>query len=218
MMDEAPDPQKLLRLAKQTLSSSERRKKYRKIDFLDQQFWYATQLNFFLAGASGVHQRLIYAGSQRGKTLSCAAEVTWQATGLYPVWWGGLRYKKPLLIWVACESVIVGRDTCQKKLLGDNFGDGLIPLEYLARKPIMVPGGTGAVDTLFVTHHDADGNPDGVSQIVFKTFEQRREKLQGASVDLIWIDEKPPMDVYSELLARTSATAGRSKRRRGHHL
>ena len=134
-MDEIPDPQKFLKLAKQRLSSSERRKKYRKIDFLDQQFWYATQLKFFLAGVSGVHQRLTYGGNQSGKTLCCAAEVTWHATGLYPVWWTGLRLKRPLLIWVVCESVIVGRDTVQKKLVGDNFGDGLVPLEYLARKP-----------------------------------------------------------------------------------
>jgi hypothetical protein len=51
MADDAPDPQKLIRLARQTLSSAERRKKYRRIDFLDTSFWYPTQLAFFAAGS-----------------------------------------------------------------------------------------------------------------------------------------------------------------------
>src|SRR5262249_21023963 len=135
-------------------------------------------------------------------------EVAWQATGAYPTWWKGKRFKKPPLIWVVSESTILGRDTVQKKLCGDDFGTGLIPLESFGKKPIMVAGGTGAVDTLFVTHVDAKGMPDGTSQIVFKSYEQRREKLQGASVDFILCDEKPPLDVYSELLARTSAVDG----------
>jgi phage terminase large subunit-like protein len=36
----------------------------------------------------------------------------------------------------------------------------------------------------------------------------RRERLQGETVDLIWVDERPDEQVYSELLARTSATSG----------
>ena len=34
-------------MARQTLSSAERRKKFRRIDFLDTTFWYPTQLEFF---------------------------------------------------------------------------------------------------------------------------------------------------------------------------
>src|SRR5262245_32314667 len=68
MADDTPDPQKLIRLARQTLSSSERRKKFRRIDFMDTSFWYPTQLGFFAAGSTGVHQRLIYGGNQVGKT------------------------------------------------------------------------------------------------------------------------------------------------------
>ena len=154
-----------------------------------------------------MHRRLLYGGNQSGKTISCAAEVAWHATGDYPLWWTGHRFNKPPLIWVVSESVILSRDTVQKKLCGDDFGTGLIPLECFARKPIMISGGMNAVDTLFIAHTDANGNPDGTSQIAFKTYEQRREKLQGA-VDLVWCDEKPPLDVYSELLARTSATDG----------
>ena len=99
-----PDPQGLIRLARQTLSSSERRKRYRKIDFMDTAFWYPTQLAFFAAGSSGVHQRLIYSGNQAGKTLSCAAEVAWHLSGNYPIWWTGKRFTKPIRVWAVGES------------------------------------------------------------------------------------------------------------------
>jgi phage terminase large subunit-like protein len=208
MADETPDPQALIKLARQTLSSSERRKKYRKIDFLDTAFWYPTQLAFFAAGSSGIHQRLIYGGNQSGKTLSAGAEVAMHLNGDYPFWWTGKRFTKPIRVWAVGESSQLVRDTLQKKLCGDDeFGTGLIPLESFGKKPVMVPGGTGAVDTLFVSHQ-SDSVVDGTSSLTFKSFEMRREKLQGESVDLIWIDEKPPEDVYSELLARTSATDG----------
>src|ERR1700732_1923709 len=104
MADETPDPQALIRLARQTLSSSERRKRFRRIDFMDTGFWYPTQLAFFAAGSSGVHQRLIYGGNQTGKTLSAAAEVSWHLTGNYPDWWTGKRFAKPIRVWAVGES------------------------------------------------------------------------------------------------------------------
>jgi len=208
MAEDIPDPQALIRLARQTLSSSERRKKYRKIDFLDQSYWYPSQRAFFMAGSSGVHQRLIYGGNQSGKTLSAAFEVALHLTGDYPHWWTGKRFNKPIRVWAVGESGQLVRDTLQKKLCGDDeFGTGMVPLESFGKKPVMVPGGTGAVDTMFVSHQ-TDGTADGTSSLTFKSFEMRREKLQGESVDLIWIDERPSEEIYSELLARTSATDG----------
>jgi phage terminase large subunit-like protein len=207
MVDE-PDPQALIKLARQTLSSSERRKKFRRIDFMDTSFWYATQLAFFAAGSSGAHQRLIFGGNQTGKTLSCAAEVSWHLTGQYPDFWTGKRFNKAIRCWAVGESATLVRDTLQKKLCGDQeFGTGVVPLESFGRKPTMTPGGTGAVDTFYVTH-STDGVTDGTSSLSFKSFEMRRQKLQSESIDLVWCDERPDEEIYSELLARTSATDG----------
>ena len=206
--DDVPDPQQLLRLARKTMSSAERRRRYRRLDFLDTSFWYPTQLKFFAAGSSGAHQKLIYGGNQCGKTLACAAEVAWHCTGAYPDWWAGKRFAKPIRAWVVGESSTLVRDTLQRQLCGgDEFGTGTIPLESFGRKPIMTPGGTHAIDTMFVTH-ETDGKVDGTSAITFKSFEMRREKLQSETLDLVWIDERPNEEVYSELLARTSATDG----------
>jgi len=209
MNDHTPDPQKLIKLARQTLSSAERRRKFRRIDFLDTEFWYKTQLAFFAAGNSGVHQRLIYGGNQTGKTLCCAAEVAWHLTGDYPSFWIGKRFNKSIRCWVVGESTSLVRDSVQRQLCGgrEEWGTGLIPLESFAKSPIMVAGGTGAVDTIFVTHQ-TDGKTDGTSSLSFKSFEMRRERLQSETIDLVWIDERPSEQVYSELLARTAASNG----------
>ena len=53
----------------------------------------------------------------------------------------------------------------------------MIPLATFAGKPLMVPGGTGAVDTLNVTHQTG-GAKDGISSITFKSFVMRSEKMQ----------------------------------------
>jgi phage terminase large subunit-like protein len=207
---DAPDPQKLIRLAKQTLSSAERRKKYRQIDFLDTAYWYPTQLAFFADGRSGKHQRLIYGGNQTGKSRTCSFEVACHLTGQYPHWWKGLRFNKPIRVWIVGESLMLVRDGIQKQLCGgrdNDFGTGTIPLEAFARTPVMVPGGTGAIDTIYVTHQ-TNGKVDGVSSATFKSFEMKRERLQSESINLIWIDERPSEDLYNELYARTAATDG----------
>src|SRR6185369_5290048 len=87
------------------------------------------------------------------------------------------------------------------------LGTGMIPLESFAKKPVMVSGGTGAIDTIFITHQ-TDGKIDGTSSLTFKSFEMRREKLQSESVDLAWLDERPDESIYSEVFARTTATDG----------
>jgi phage terminase large subunit-like protein len=205
--DDAPDPAKILKLARQALTSAEYRKKFRAIDFFEP---YPPQLKFFADGLK-YHQRLIRGGNQTGKSRCCAAELGYHLSGEYPISWNGRRFNKPIRAWVVGPTAQLVRDGPQRQLCSSQgeFGTGTIPLTALANagRPIMVPGGTGAIDTLNVTHK-TNGVIDGISSCTFKSFEMRSEKMQTESVDVIWVDERCSEEIYSELLARTTATDG----------
>lgn len=208
MSDEAPDPAKLLKLARQAMTSSEYRRKFHMADFWGLAQWYEPQLRFFAAGLKH-HQRLIRGGNQTGKSFPCAYEASLHMTGAYPRWWPGRRFNKPTRGWIIGPERTLVRDGPQKKLtaMQGEFGTGTIPLASFAGKPVMVPGGTGSIDTMSVAH-EADGKRDGISTATYKSFEQGAEKMQSESVDWIWIDERCSEEIYSELVARTTATDG----------
>ena len=149
-------------------------------------------------------ERLFMAGNRVGKTILGCFELTAHVTGHYPDWWCGKRFNKPITVWIGGDTTMTVRDIIQSKLLGNvgEFGTGMIPAEYIIdTKPKRnVPD---AVETILVRH-----NSGGVSRIVLKTYEQGRETWQGTEIDIIWLDEEPPLDVYSEALIRTMTTGG----------
>jgi phage terminase large subunit-like protein len=167
---------------------------------------YAKQREFHAAG-SHARERLLMAGNQLGKSYSGAAEMAMHATGRYPSWWQGRRFEAPPRAWIGGESSEAIRDTTQKLLLGppedeDAWGTGLIPADAIVdvnRRQ----GIADAVDNIVVKH--ASGKN---SAIGFKSYDQKRRKWQGASQDIVWFDEEPPMDIYMEGLTRTNATGG----------
>jgi phage terminase large subunit-like protein len=168
---------------------------------------YARQREFLKAGAA-FSERLLIAGNQNGKTHVGAYEAACHMTGLYPDDWQGRRFAKPTRGWIAGETSLVVRDVQQKKLCGEPgvdaaFGSGMIPKDLFTDKPSMARGITDAYDTIQVRHVSG-----GVSVARFKSYEQGRQKFQGETLDWIWFDEEPPMDIYSEGLTRTAATHG----------
>jgi phage terminase large subunit-like protein len=63
-----------------------------------------------------------------------------------------------------------------------------------------VPNGLDAV----VVRHAKGGD----SVLSFKSYEKGREKWQGETLEGVWFDEEPPLDIYSEGLTRTNTTGG----------
>jgi phage terminase large subunit-like protein len=64
-------------------------------------------------------------------------------------------------------------------------------------------GVADALDSVTVKHVSG-----GVSTLGFKSYDQGRQKWQSETLDGVWFDEEPPMDIYMEGLTRTNATAG----------
>ena len=165
---------------------------------------YAKQRQFHTEGLKH-RERLFMAGNQLGKTVAGAAEMAFHLTGRYPEWWQGRRFAKPIAAWasgVTGESV---RDTTQRLLVGrpGQYGTGMIPGECIVGEPKKALGTPDLLDSVVVKH--ASG---GQSRLYFKRYEQGREKWQGETLDVVWFDEEPPADIYTEGLTRTNATGG----------
>jgi phage terminase large subunit-like protein len=150
-------------------------------------------------------ERLFMAGNQLGKTLAGAAEMTYHLTGEYPDWWQGRRFKRPIMAWasgVTGESV---RDTTQRLLVGrpDEYGTGYIPKRTIVGTPKKAMGVPDLLDSVAIRHISG-----GISRLYFKSYEKGQKKWQGETLDVVWFDEEPPEDIYTEGLARTNATGG----------
>ena len=135
-------------------------------------------------------------------------ELAYHSTGLYPKGWQGRRWDRPIRAWACGETSLVTRDSIQKKLCGEPgvdsaFGTGLIPRDCFSEKPSLARGVTDAYDTIQIKHVSG-----GISVVKFKSYEQGRQKFQAETIDFIWDDEEPPISIYTEQLARITATAG----------
>ena len=193
----AADPEKLNREIQRAL---DRRKLY---------FYtpYPKQMEFHAAGnIPGVTERLLMAGNQLGKTLSAGAETAMHATGEYPSWWTGKRFSQPTQFWVGGDTSQTTRDNPQRILLGqvNEWGTGMLPGNMIEKITKHVHGVSDAAETVLVKH-----KPTGrTSRIQFKSYDQGRERWQGETIDGVWFDEEPPLDIYSEGKTRTQVKNG----------
>lgn len=147
------------------------------------------------------------AGNQLGKTLAGSFEWAMHLTGRYPEWWRGRRFDKPGRYWAAGESGVSTRDTVQKLLIGppereEEWGTGAVPFRDIldTQRGRSAPDG---LDSVVVRHVSG-----GSSTLLFKSYEQGRAKWQGDTLNGVWLDEEPPLDIYTEALTRTNATKG----------
>ena len=165
---------------------------------------YLKQREFHAKGATH-RERLFRAGNQLGKTWSSAYEIAIHLTGLYPEWWTGKRWSRPITGWALGESMESTRDTLQRLVMGrpGEWGTGTIPKKLIIGDPKRAQGIADSIDSVAVRHVSG-----GQSRLYFKSYEKGRSKLQGETIDFAALDEEPPADIYTEVLTRTNATKG----------
>lgn len=163
----------------------------------------AKQALFHQQGATHT-ERLLMAGNQQGKTTAGGAEGAMHALGRYPDWWKGKRFDHPTRGWVSGISNEQTRDNAQRMLYGpmEAPGTGFIPAEAIINTTSS-KGLGGLLDTMLIKHTSG-----GISYLSFKSYEQGRLKFQGDTLDWVWCDEEPPVEIFTEILARLTATRG----------
>lgn len=145
---------------------------------------YAKQHNKQIeASSSDKAIRALFWGNRVGKTEWGAQEVAKYALNKHEY----RRIGEPVEIWCACPSYDAQEETTQKKLLTYIPEKEIARIDYLRGKIIkkmVLSNGT---------------------IISFKSYEQGREKFQGAGKRLIWFDEEPPHDIWQECFVRVEA-------------
>lgn len=164
---------------------------------------YPKHCEFFAAGAE-YNERALIAGNRTGKTIAGAYEMTCHLTGVYPHWWVGKRFDKPIKAWACGQSNKTVRGILQEELLGkpNARGTGMLPGDLIVHQTAKA-GIAEAVDTIYVKH--ATG---GASSVTLKSYEEGAASYFGQAIDVVWADEEPPMSIWTEMLVRTMTTNG----------
>lgn len=170
---------------------------------------YARHLEFFEAGATH-RERCFLAANRVGKTVGGGYETSCHLTGLYPDWWVGRRFARPVRAWAVGKTNETTRDIIQKELLGETVqasrksvdGTGLIPGAQIGAVT-WKQGVNDLIDTIKIRH--ASG---GWSTLGLKSYQQKRGAFEGTAQHVIWADEECPIDIYGECVIRTATTNG----------
>lgn len=134
------------------------------------------------------HTFISHSNIATGNTEIGAQVVAEVALGKHPIIQSGE-------IWSFCPSFDEQKDTTQKKLLSYLPENKILDTTYLRK---------GIIRELTIDASNGTGN-GRKSKITFKSYEQGREKAQGAGKVLIWFDEEPPKDLFEECFVRQEA-------------
>ena len=180
------------------LEAQKQRERFNKIKQYDP---YPYQQEFHSTGKEN-SQRLLMAANRIGKSYCGAAEMSYHLTGIYPKWWKGKVFTNPITAWAGGVSNETTRDIVQAELLGspddpEAFGSGSIP-KHLIIKTERKPGVPNAKSVALIKHISGAN-----SSLHFKAYEMGVDKWQGRSVDVVWLDEEPSRELYSQAVTRT---------------
>jgi len=151
--------------------------------------------------------RCLRAGNRIGKTHCGGAEVAYHVTGLYPDWWEGHRYTKPVAVVASGKNNEKTRDLIQNALFGDPtsqnaWGTGWIP-KNLIGDTMRKPGVPEAKYHVHIKHSSG-----GWSKVTLLAYDMPKETWMGHAADINWLDEEPPEPIMSQAIRSVIDTGG----------
>jgi phage terminase large subunit-like protein len=165
---------------------------------------YKKHIAFF--NGSKQHSELLFLAANRiGKTLAGAYATVAHTTGRYPAWWEGRRFDSDVQAWAVGKTSETARDVVQFALCGppEAMGTGMIPAEDIIDFRFK-QGTNQSLD--WITVRPKKGKT--ASRIGLKSYDQGRKAFEGTARKVVWLDEEPPMGIYTECLTRTATVNG----------
>lgn len=158
----------------------------------------------FLNSTETFRQSALMGGNRVGKTYVGSYAAAMHLTGKYPDWYTGKRFDKPINMWACGINNTRVRDTLQEMLLGryGELGTGFIPKDCIIDVTTK-PGTPKGILDVWVKHESG-----GSSHLIFKSYVEDVESYMGTAQDVVWFDEEPPEDIYTESLMRLATTGG----------
>ena len=152
-------------------------------------------------------------GNQQGKTYCGCAADAYDLTGLYPDWYEGYKFDRPITLVAGCINNDKTRDLLQKELFGDpieweaELGTGWIPKRCIGK----IQKKRGVPDAFYNVRikHFTNGKFDGWSKVVFLAYEMGKSTWMGHKADITHLDEEPPEDILEQASRSSIATGGR---------
>lgn len=166
---------------------------------------YKAHLEFFRLGRD-TFARMFQGSVGSGKTEAALYELSLHCRGWYPPWWEGMRYNRPLDVWVSGRTSDSVRDILQTKWLGEahHEGTGILPREWIDFDTIArMSQPSGAIDTFAIKNVHG-----GLTRVGFKSCKEGVLKYVGTDKDIVLFDEPTPVDIYSQGVGRTRNRSG----------
>ena len=162
-----------------------------------------------VANTSKYRENGIICGNQMGKSEVACAITACHLTGIYPEWWEGKKFDKPVDILLAGQTSEHNKDVLQDRLFGtdnkklaDLIGTGMIPKDLIIPNSLESERGK-EIKAAKIRHISG-----GLSSLTFRAYSQGRAAAQGVSRHVVVIDEQPNDEFYNEALTRIRATKG----------
>lgn len=189
------------------LQQIEEYEKYNKIAYFKP---YPYQLKMFNAGTQ--HKaRFACLANRCGKTFAGAMEMSYHLTGLYPEWWEGKRFDRPIKAWAIGITTDSTRKVMQLELMGtisakeaNAIGSGSIPRACIGLDTMERDG--DIIRVVRVMHVSGEE-----SILEFRSTQSGTSVLMGTSQDFIWLDEESPhnsLEIFTQCSTRTATTNG----------
>lgn len=171
------------------------------------------QLEFHNSGKTNKERAAIDANGV-GKSFCTTWEGAAHVMGEYPDWYDGIRFEKPVEMWVGAIDADQQRVGVQNHLLGmdlsKNLGTGFIPLDRIYGKVHTRQAGISDVADKVLVRHSSGG----FSTIVFKTYAQGWRSWQAGKPKIVLLDEEPDendakqRDIFEECQTRIFRSDG----------